>query len=373
MKSLQLRQLFEVIKNDTDLSDNKLFFNNDGTVNKEELYCVLLQYGVTRQMLDAAIDRAAMDTLVTEDGISITNLNVTTVGDVVVEWFSTYIYDNTIVTMENRWHADEPPAGQCEYFNMANKAWMPILDNNKLPHHNTLDHLYPNVYTRGLSCTYGKIDVGIVEYCGNHDGFDQYTTGILSLNPDGSINNVLMKDGYTPLLRPMHDITRYGNRIFTMTSEEQMIFEANVSPLASSFVPDTTFLLDKQPIRSTMSIFGNEIYGAIVDNTSMIEFMKYNILTGEYQTLSRSKTNKHIGTNLLAGGFITPTRVIMFRKGDDSLICHDHDSLSVLWDIPTPKAHKVHKDDRITGISYDPVYNYLYVLSSRTLVRYSID
>lgn len=399
MQSIHLQHLFEKLWTDPNLSNNKLFFNPDGTVNKGMLFTYLQKYGITYDDLNAAIDARDTEFLSNASGTALSTLDKTTVGDIVVTWLSDTIYDGALSKPGIGGWAGETLPVLDSYLDPASVVWRPITGD--IPPGNTIieAEIGDVLFIVGICCTCGKLDINVERRnmniaisTGPWSGpVTPIYNGILTLNPDGSIYKKLeyaTDSVYTYAIPTVtfldgrcmfYDIARLGSAIYTQIPTEPGLYK-----IPDRLTPDNNTLLANSNIdtqwvwpSSAITIIGQYIYRVVqIDEDGgvhKINVYKYDLINKTQQLLAEDLpiSNLQISHRILAAEVLSDSVLVYYNNSDDTIVCYDYVNKTQLWSIPSPKVSGGAEAFRVTGMSYDIVQNYLYVATGDTVVRYT--
>lgn len=378
MKSIHLKHLVERLDNDPDLSNNKLFFNADGTVNIDELYAVLEQYGVTKDMILSSMHDHRTVPLTNNYLDPISKIDMATIGDYDLKWINGIIKNNTLVESVERWNANNPPTDP-EYFDTLTHTWVPM--SGDIPRYKRIDKLIPDtdVYKiTGLSCSYGKIDIAFLKL-ETVNMMDFYGSAILTLNKDGSINFYDVSDYTLPLGQPsvIMDLARFGSTVYYFGFVQTWMEMFNGLIDSHTVVNDLNFNDIDQDAAVTdcaLTVIGYILMAMVITSNDNVRVFAYDLIRNSIQYVlpdDMPNQDRYLNVPNLALEFITEAVCVYFNQDTDAIECRNLGSDDTLnWSIPTPKVETKGASKRISGISYDPINGYLYMTTSNTLVRY---
>ena len=376
MKSLCLARVYDTLISDPNLSDNKLFFNYDGTVNVDELCEALKPYGITRSELLQAIDDYTIDVLTNENGNILAATNRVAVNNLFIEWLSLQVDDNAVISTENNWDASAAPAGIFEYYDPTNKVWIGTDPSVAIPSGLDIQFATPIDSISGLSCVYGRMDFGFTQDV--IDTVMKTKNGIITIDTDGTfVDNLLSLPYIKDNNYFIQDVARHGNDVYYFISGSSHLYKVKANgtldelsheSVAAFSLPDINII-----IKGVLSNINGTLYGIAIDDTSRFSMFKYNIISESLDVLPNTLSPVLMAASTLTAEFISDDSIIMFDPDTDSISKYGLDDAVAEWSIPTPKVAGEDSFNRISGISYDPVHNYLYMVTSKTLVRYSID
>ena len=386
MKSIHLQQLFEQLSTDPDLSDNQLLFNEDGTANKKTLYSVLSKYGVTKNMIQQLIDSRTTDVLVSNDGVSLTRIECTTINNYVIQWISTYLKDGVILGPLSRWNGDNPPlVDTLEMYTGYSGRWVTPSEPIAGFMNDNLSSLFPvatctNVFC-GMSCGYDRLNLGwILE---NDNGtyrncLTSASTMFTNVKKTVSDQHISIND--MGLL--MDDIATFGSKTYTVPikGNKLVCFEQNeLKDATASYIFDTVGMFDIADdisaaglvSESAITIIGTTAYLLLkfTDNSSAI--VTIDVGTEQYQIHTNNISSLVANSSKLTAEFISDNRVLLYNDDAGNVIdCVNLDDGSVEWSFTYPEFYGSDSDNRLHAMSYDPIQNYLYLVVYRTMIRY---
>ena len=392
MKSVHLKHTFEHIVSTINLEDTALFFNKDGTVNLPTLYKKLKEYGITKDVLEQAINQRDTTILLNKYDIPIATVEETTIGDMVVKWLSMGIHDNAILEFSDRWSADNPPVVDT-YLDPTTIVWREL--SGDIPSGNNLRNLIEGdaISVRGLSCTYGKIDVSAVRAGYNQiptyvdgDGVQHYynmaitQNALLTLYPSGKVDRYSVEiPMHTSPMSTIIDVARFGAVLYGFAYATTKLFKISgpwdggkqgfgyMTEDPNFSYPEISGVVSPTILDTGMTVIANKLYVALNIDNNKIVIMGYDILNNDVYLLPNG--DDYPLSKIYGLEFISENRFIYFNKTNHTIRCEDIDTTNMVWEIPAPKYNGNEYD--ITGISYDPINNYLYMVTNNALVRYT--
>lgn len=388
MHSMHLLHIYERLISDQNLSNNKLFFNPDGSVNRNELYAIMAKYDISKGELKSAINSCATNTLLNKYNTAITPVASMTVEDLIITTISAkFNADNTLREPEDHWNGDNPPTNP-EYLDARDLVWRPIPVGGYFPYESKLSYLpmctnatnLTSFATYGLVCMQNKVMIGVRKSIKINNVWT-YHYGFLIVDQYGGLQEIypfLEEDNSD---NELDGLFKYGNRLYGST------WSGDWSSLRSIKVPaasDTDMVVELDPyigppdlpdysIESgiTYSLIGTKVY-MFTHARNVNDYYDHKYVIYSYD-LGTHEISEPVLMPALSQFYavsmsyvLTPTRALLPNSGEATLCCLDIPTQQIIWEMDFPAPyHQIMSPN----YSFDPIHNYLYLLSNDTLVR----
>ena len=404
MKSIHLQQLFEQLATDLNLSDNHLFFNLDGSVNKKELYKQLQYLGVTKELLATAIDARETDTLENAHDITLTNIEHTTIGDLFLNWINPLIVSNTICLPTTAWNpAVLPPLNTFSYYDGVTSSWIDVGQDVYIEDSTAIADNSPwgvnklrasSASVTGMTCTYGKIDVSVVAEV-DVGGSMLTRNVILTLDASGNLEQHIIQPTLPmPPIDTICDIARVGANLYSLNYANTKLYRVvgpweggNDGLTSMEEMPgfDTTDYFDASHAAiqfASMNAVGSSLYIFIHNGPERRVLIRYDLLTQTSELVASSEDYVfHFD------GYITvePTGIVYTPQGHALYVSAYRPYSLLLSDISnTDESIRATSFDKHIyfnhatqaygqgprALAYDPVHTCVYIVTNGMLHRW---
>lgn len=390
MQALHVKHIFERLASSTKLDTSNLFFNEDGSPNIDNIRQVLDSYGITANELYQGLALKTEEDIVKES-ITIARIENVPLGEAVLQYISANISNNVLldITREQLWDANIVPTID-SYLDPINHTWRPV--TGPISYSNNLTNIIPDgvYFTRGIACKYGEINIGVISFTTDNVN-TTWRDGLVAFNIDGTLSRYLIvpqdiiassrtHDNGTNFVIPdagtVSDIVRIGNVVYLFAIANRYLYKVvEVAPgiITLETLPNFNKYCDSS---STLTLIDSEMYMAFTNAPQgIIDIMKYNMDTLELSetiaTIQGLEDELDSDYPYVAAEFLSTTRILIYSKKHGDLVCIDINTGEKLWRLDLASVVGCNITiNKVSGISYDPVYNYLYVLTDGVMVRY---
>lgn len=260
---------------------------------------------MTLDNLNTVIDARETDVLVNKYGLFLTDVEKTTVGELTVSWLSILCRNNAIIYKDNTFPTSVGDVVLSHYYSGTGNQWVDITPDQSISTAMVAQHSpwgayviksdYPTGAVYGLSCTYGTVDVGIIDY-----STASPRNGILTIDANGNITECSILP-VAPINNNfvLCDMARVGFEMYSIYSSTTKIYRTVSSwnsldnnTLTAEEVPgfDGADFFNVDAVKGTilnasMSVVGKYIYMVIrfVEDTLLV---RYDITTQTAEKLS---------------------------------------------------------------------------------------
>ena len=373
MHSLHLLHTYERLAANVNLGNANLLFNPDGTVNSDEAYSLLSEYGISKQELVASISNRDTDTLVSKAGVSIAPI-----VKFIVENLSINIIDgkldssNRLLVPTSGWNGDNPPTNM-EYLDYANSTWRPFPEGGLteakygIQHSPTKPQNINIMSCAGITCQYNRLSMLCLSSIPGINGTPYI---IITLDQYGNIVNIVKPFSNMLIPEQYGTLVRYGNTLYSagwpFTSPynlytckyptEDFVYD-NFSVDPNFVCPDLGNLTLGGPIQLSLQNTTLYIGHPVLDSSNVGFVYGYSYDLGTYE-VSDPIIVPDVGNKCNAPMYyFSKERALFVNYSDKAITCMDLVEQEILWSthIPAPTTFDC-------GFHYDAIHDRIYLL-----------